>query len=79
MNCQELLDLLLDYVGGELIVETHRTVEAHLTGCPNCLTIVETYRHTIRFASALPKCGKLPEGVEERLRKFLDPHLNEKK
>jgi anti-sigma factor RsiW len=79
MNCQELIDLLLDYVGGELVVEKHRTIEIHLTGCPNCLTLVETYRHTIRFARTLPKCERLPSAVEERLRKLLAPHFEGKK
>jgi anti-sigma factor RsiW len=75
MNCQDILELLLDYVGGELVVETHRTVELHLSGCDRCVTLVESYRHTIRFARALPKCAQLPPAVEERLRKALKPHL----
>jgi anti-sigma factor RsiW len=79
MNCRELLDLLLDYVGGELVVEKHRTVEIHLTGCNSCVMLVETYRHTIRFARALPKCGRLPAAVEDRLKKVLAPHLEEMK
>jgi hypothetical protein len=75
MNCQDILELLLDYVGGDLVVETHRTVEIHLSGCNQCLTLVESYRHTIRFARALPRCEQLPAAVEERLRKILTPHL----
>jgi anti-sigma factor RsiW len=75
MNCQELLDLLHDYIGGELVIELHRTVEIHITGCNNCLMLVESYRHTIRLARALPKCERLPAAVEDRLRKLLAPHL----
>lgn len=75
MNCQELLDLLCDYVGGELLIEMQRDVEFHLSGCDRCVVLVESYRHTIRFARALPRCERLPSAVEERLRKFLDPHL----
>lgn len=75
MNCQELLELLLEYVGGELVVEKHRTIEIHLTGCHHCVTLVETYRHTIRFARALPKCERLPAAVEARLREALAPHF----
>jgi anti-sigma factor RsiW len=75
MNCQELLDLLCDYVGGELVVEQHRTVEIHLTGCSHCVKLVQSYRHTIRFARALPKCERLPAAVEERLRKLLGPQF----
>jgi hypothetical protein len=37
--------------------------------------LVESYRHTIRLARALPKCERLPAAVEDRLRKFLEPHL----
>jgi anti-sigma factor RsiW len=77
MNCQELLELLHDYIGGELVVEKHQTVEIHLNGCSRCVTLVETYRHTIRFARALPKCRSLPADVELRLRKLLAPHLEE--
>ena len=40
MNCQELLDLLLDYIGGELVVEKHRTFEIHLSGCNKCVMLV---------------------------------------
>jgi hypothetical protein len=75
MNCQELLDLLHDYIGGELVIELHRTVEIHITGCNNCLMLVESYRHTIRLARALPKCERLPAAVEDRLRKLLAPHF----
>jgi anti-sigma factor RsiW len=77
MNCEELLELLIDYIGGELVVEKHQTVEIHLTSCTRCVTLVESYRHTIYFARSLPKCQSLPSAVEERLRKLLAPHLEE--
>jgi hypothetical protein len=75
VNCQELLDLLLDYVGGELVIEKHQTLEIHLRGCNKCVTIVNSYRYTMRLARALPKCERLPSEVEDRLRKVLAPHL----
>jgi hypothetical protein len=46
-----------------------------MTGCKDCTIRVETYRHTVRLAKALPKCGKLPPAVEERLREALEPEL----
>jgi len=75
VTCEELLDLIHDYVGEELVIEHRETVEIHLAGCQNCTIRIETYRHTIRLARALPKCGKLPTGVEARLRKAVEPHL----
>jgi anti-sigma factor RsiW len=75
VNCEELLDLLLDYIGGELVVEQHRTIEVHLAGCARCVMLIESYRYTIRLARALPKCERLPAAVEARLRKVLAPHF----
>ena len=75
MNCQELLDLMLEYVGGELVVEHRRTVEVHLSSCADCMIRIETYRHTVRLARALPRCDRLPAAVEERLRKLLEAEL----
>jgi anti-sigma factor RsiW len=79
MTCQELHDLLFDYIGGELIVEQRQTIEIHISGCPDCTIRIETYRHTVRLARALPKCGPLPPAVEERLRKVVEPHLTSEK
>ena len=75
MTCEELLELMFDYIGGEMVVEQRETVEVHISGCQNCTIRIETYRHTVRLARALPKCGPLPPAVEERLRKALEPHL----
>jgi anti-sigma factor RsiW len=75
VTCQELLDILHDYLDGELVVEQRQTVELHMTGCKDCTIRIETYRHTVRLARALPKCDKLPPPVEERLRKALESEL----
>lgn len=75
MTCRELVDLLVDYIGNELHVDTMKTVEVHLSSCKDCVILTETYRHTIRLARALPKCEKLPDAFEERLRTLLAPHL----
>jgi hypothetical protein len=75
VNCEELRELLLDYVGGELVVEQCRTIEIHVSACQNCTIRIETYRHTVRLARALPRCDKLPSSVEERLRRVLEAEL----
>jgi hypothetical protein len=75
VTCNELLDLLQDYIGEELVVEQRQTVEVHITGCKDCTIRVETYRHTVRLARALPRCDKLPPSVEERLRRALEADL----
>jgi anti-sigma factor RsiW len=75
MTCNELLALLVDFLGGELVAELHQTVEVHLRGCDHCAVYVATYRHTVRIARALPKCVALPPAFEARLRQILEPEL----
>jgi anti-sigma factor RsiW len=76
MNCQDVLEKLLEYVGGELVIEHRRTVEVHLAGCERCTVLVHTYTHTVRVARALPKCDPLPSAVEARLRQTIEPELS---
>jgi anti-sigma factor RsiW len=75
MTCDELMDLLFDYHGGELVAEQRTTVEVHISGCPRCGPYVATYTHTVTFGRALPKCGALPPDVEARLRKVIESEL----
>jgi len=75
MNCQEFLEILNDYLDGDLVIEQRQTVEIHITGCKDCTIRIETVRQTVRLARSLPRCDKLPPAVEERLRKKLEPEL----
>lgn len=78
MTCRELLRLLYEYVGGELIAEQRQTVEIHVAGCAHCQVVVQTYRHTVRLARQLPRCPPLPPDVEARLRRALGPELRDR-
>ncbi len=79
MTCEELLDLLHDYVGGELIIEHRQSIEIHVADCERCGIIVHSYTHTVRVVRALPKCGPLPMAVEARLRAVIEPELKGEK
>lgn len=78
MTCEELHQLLHDYVGGALVVESRTTVEVHIKGCDHCGGLVHSYTHTVRVARRLPKCG-LPPAFEARLRAALEPELKGEK
>lgn len=76
MNCDELMAILVDYPGEELVIEQRTTFELHIRGCAKCEAYVATYMHTVRVTRALPKCGSLPPAFEARLRKVIEPELN---
>lgn len=77
MNCDQLMAALVDYLGGELVVEHRETVEVHIRGCPKCDAYVTTYTHTVQITRALPKCSALPPAFEARLRKAMASELGE--
>ncbi len=75
MTCEELTKFLQDYVGGDVVIDCRETIEVHILGCERCGILVQTYRHTVALARALPKCGPLPPAVEARLRAAIEPEL----
>jgi anti-sigma factor RsiW len=78
ITCRELVDLLIDFVSGELPPERHQRIEQHLRCCPGCLTYLETYQLTIRLTRRLP-CQPLPPELADRLRQALEDIRKEQK
>ena len=48
MKCKELADFLMDYVSGELPVESRTHFEFHISKCKNCHQYLVQYEVTIR-------------------------------
>ena len=59
MTCQELTEVLTDYLEGVMPPEQAAELEAHLELCEGCVTYVDQMRETIRTVRALR-----PEHVE---------------
>lgn len=53
LSCQELVELVTDYVEGALAPEEHERVERHLELCQGCWTYVEQMRQTIALTGRL--------------------------
>jgi anti-sigma factor RsiW len=52
MTCQELVELVTDYLEDALTPEERERFEAHLDDCPGCRAYVEQMRVTIRLVRA---------------------------
>ena len=48
--CQEVVELVTNYLEGALPPADHRRFEAHLAGCPHCTEYLAQMRETIRLA-----------------------------
>lgn len=53
ITCQELVELVTEYLEGTLPPETREAFEAHVAVCPGCDTYVEQMRETVRVTGTL--------------------------
>jgi len=63
--CQEVVELVTDYLEGALSRSQRRRFEAHLRACENCTEYLEQMRATIRLAGGLQVEDLTPEMREE--------------
>ena len=70
ITCREVLELLIDYVSGDLSAEHLARLEFHLSMCPPCVTFVQTYQLTIQLTRRLPDTP-LPPELEKKLQMIL--------
>jgi anti-sigma factor RsiW len=59
LPCQELVELVTDYLEDRLPDDLRRRFDAHLTGCSGCRNYLDQMRLTIRALGELP-----PEAIE---------------
>jgi anti-sigma factor RsiW len=63
--CQEVVELITDYLEGALTRSQRRRFEAHLHGCEDCSEYLEQMRATIRLAGTLRSDDLTPAMREE--------------
>jgi anti-sigma factor RsiW len=63
--CQEMVELITDYLEGALTRSQRRRFEAHLAGCEHCSEYLEQMRATIRLTGSLQGEDLTPEMRED--------------
>lgn len=66
MNCDELVELVTDYLEMRLPPADHRRFEAHLAECEACVTYVEQIRASVVVVGTLSE-ATLPAGAADAL------------
>ena len=61
LPCQEIVELITDYLEGAMDADLRASFEAHLAGCPHCTHYVEQIRATIRVAGTIGAEDLSPE------------------
>ena len=61
LPCQQVVEMVTDYLEGALSSGDRRNFENHLTGCPNCTEYLAQMRETIRLAGRITSEDLTPE------------------
>jgi len=72
LTCQELVELVTDYLEGALPASERARFEAHLADCPYCDAYLDQMRRTIRVVGSRRESKVAPEAEAEAelLRRF---------
>lgn len=65
LACQEMVELITDYLEGALSRSQRRRFEAHLAGCEHCTEYLRQMRATIRLTGHLREEDLTPAMREE--------------
>lgn len=70
LSCQELVELVTDYLEGALPAELHDRFEGHIAHCSGCQTYLAQMRGTIRATGTLTTEALTPEAERTLLDAF---------
>ena len=70
MDCNELVELITDYLEGRLPAEERARFEAHVEECEGCANYLEQMRRTIEAMGALEVDSLTPQTREGLLAAF---------
>jgi anti-sigma factor RsiW len=70
LSCQELVELVTDYLEGMLPAEMRERFERHIGSCSGCRTYLEQMRATVRVTGTLTRESLSPEAERELLEAF---------
>ena len=64
-SCQEMIEVVTNYLDGALPPEEQQRFERHLSYCAGCITYVDQMRETIRQTGIVPREESLPPELRE--------------
>ncbi len=72
LPCQELVELVNDYLEGLLDPETRSRFQRHLDGCPPCASYVDQMRQTIALTGRVGATTLSPRARDGLMKTFRD-------
>ena len=70
MTCQELAQLVTDYLDGAMPADERGSFERHLSLCPACVRFVDQMRQTVATLGRVPAESITPDVEQKLLEQF---------
>ena len=70
LTCREFVELVTDFIEGQLVEARRIEVEIHLGSCDGCETYLEQIHHTIAALRRLAEADDFPRTREQALAAF---------
>ena len=67
LSCQEMTEVVTDYLDDALPPGEQQRFEHHLSYCRGCVTYTDQMRETIRQTRMVPREGSLSPALRERI------------
>ena len=77
MTCQDVIEILSDYLEEALGPAAIERLEQHLRDCAPCVAYLNTFRKSRELAGEASQVAMPPE-MTQRLRSFLSEHLRDR-
>ena len=65
LSCQELVELVTDYLEDKLSTHDRKLFETHIAACPGCATYVDQMRQTVRAVGSLTNEATADETLDD--------------
>ena len=72
LGCQEMVELVTEYLEGTLGSRDRRRIAKHLSECDACVRYIEQMRETLRLLGTVPVDTLSPEAQSTLLEAFRD-------
>ena len=67
IDCHQVLDLLYEYLDGELTTERVEEVREHLANCAPCTALTSFEQSFVRFLEARTRARTAPDALKKRI------------
>ena len=76
--CKECLDLLSDYLDGDLDLQATADLDEHFQDCPPCIAFLNTFKTSTDLCREALRQIDIPEVVQKKMKEFIDQQKQNK-